>query len=137
MLRQPPETGIARHWRDDEAMNGLPKELQERLDYFAALHGMDPNQAIEHLLRAALNLAIPDPKNTPKSPPIAQQIGKADGNTANLLARRNGSKLNKLVQQRHNPEAWAEDGGADTNVDLLVDRLHDIAESPEQNHQNP
>ena len=29
---------------------------------------------------------------------------------------------------RDSPEAWATDGGADTDVDLLVDRLHDIAQ---------
>lgn len=28
------------------------------------------------------------------------------------------------------PEAWAEDGGVDTEVDLLIDRLHDIADDP-------
>ena len=49
-------------------------------------------------------------------------------NAATLLQRRNTSKLNSLVQARHDPEAWATDGGADTDVDLLVDRLHDIAQ---------
>ena len=45
-----------------------------------------------------------------------------------LLQRRNSHKLNAMVQSRHDPEAWATDGGADTDVDLLVDRLHDIAQ---------
>ncbi len=49
-------------------------------------------------------------------------------NATTLLQRRNTSKLNSLVQARHDPEAWATDGGADTDVDLLVDRLHDIAQ---------
>lgn len=44
-----------------------------------------------------------------------------------LLQRRNSQKLNAMVQSRHDPDAWATDGGADTDVDLLVDRLHDIA----------
>ncbi len=51
-------------------------------------------------------------------------------NTAQHLQRRNGNKLNAMVQSRHNPEAWATDGGVDTDVDLLVDRLHDLAEHP-------
>ena len=49
-------------------------------------------------------------------------------NATTLLQRRNTGKLNALVQARHDPEAWATDGGADTDVDLLVDRLHEIAQ---------
>ena len=48
--------------------------------------------------------------------------------TASLLSRRNGARLNDVVQARHVPEAWAEDGGIDTEVDLLIDRLHEISE---------
>ena len=43
--------------------------------------------------------------------------------TAAMLQRRNASKLNDLVQALF--EAWAEDGGIDTDVDLLIDRLHE------------
>ncbi len=50
---------------------------------------------------------------------------------ASLLARRNGARLNDVVQARHVPEAWAEDGGIDTEVDLLIDRLHEISD-PQQ-----
>ena len=49
-------------------------------------------------------------------------------NARSLLQRRNTSKLNAFVQARHDPDAWATDGGADTDVDLLVDRLHEIAQ---------
>ncbi|MEC7897549.1 MAG: secondary thiamine-phosphate synthase enzyme YjbQ [Cyanobacteriota bacterium] len=52
-------------------------------------------------------------------------------NTAAMLQRRNASKLNDLVQARHVPEAWAEDGGIDTDVDLLIDRLHEISDQPQ------
>jgi secondary thiamine-phosphate synthase enzyme len=48
--------------------------------------------------------------------------------TAALLARRNGQRLNEVVQARHRSEAWAEDGGIDTEVDLLIDRLHEISD---------
>ena len=37
--------------------------------------------------------------------------------TATLLARRNGRRLNDVVQARHVPGAWAEDGGIETHVD--------------------
>ncbi len=52
-------------------------------------------------------------------------------NTAAMLQRRNASKLNDLVQARHVPEAWAEDGGIETDVDLLIDRLHEISDQPQ------
>ena len=48
------------------------------------------------------------------------------GDTTTLLARRNSLRLNEAIQARHDPEAWARDGGVDTDVDLMVDRLHDI-----------
>ena len=58
----------------------------------------------------------------------AASSAKVSGSSAStMMARRNGSKLNELVQQRHNHKAWAEDGGVDTDVDLLIDRLHEIA----------
>lgn len=118
-------------------MNDLPDELLKRLDRYAAMHGMDQKQAIEHLLRGALNLAIPDLSKSKPVKPTAGHKEAAPSSTANLFARRNGSKLNQLVQQRHNPDAWAEDGGAETDVDLLVDRLHDLAESPDQEQSMP
>ena len=118
-------------------MNDLPDELLKRLDRYAAIHGMAQKQAIEHLLRGALNLAIPDLSKSKTDKPTASQKEPAPSSTANLFARRNGFKLNQLVQQRHNPDAWAEDGGAETDVDLLVDRLHDLAESPDQEQSMP
>ena len=118
-------------------MNDLPDELLKRLDRYAAMHGMDQKQAIEHLLRGALNLAIPEATQITQDTPSASQKKAASSSTSSLLARRNGSKLNQLVQQRHNPDAWAEDGGAETDVDLLVDRLHDLAESPDQEQSMP
>jgi hypothetical protein len=46
-----------------------------------------------------------------------------------MLRRRNGAKLNEAVQARFDPDAWERDD-IDTDVDLLVDRLHEIAEDP-------
>ena len=47
-------------------------------------------------------------------------------NARSLLQGRNTGKMNAFVQARHDPEAWARDGGLETEVDLMVDRLHDI-----------
>ena len=46
-----------------------------------------------------------------------------------LLNLRNATRLNQQIQDRIHPEAWAEDGGNATDVDLLIDRLHDISTS--------
>ena len=46
-----------------------------------------------------------------------------------LLNLRNARRLNQQIQDRIHPEAWAEDGGNATDVDLLIDRLHDISNS--------
>ncbi|RPF83070.1 secondary thiamine-phosphate synthase enzyme YjbQ [Synechococcus sp. CC9616] len=49
-----------------------------------------------------------------------QLIGEQDS------AAQRATKLNQDILQRHDPDAWARDGGLDTDVDLMVDRLHDI-----------
>ncbi len=46
-----------------------------------------------------------------------------------LLNLRNATRLNQQIQDRIHPEAWAEDGGNPTDVDLLIDRLHEISDS--------
>ena len=51
-----------------------------------------------------------------------------NGSTSSLLAGRNGARLNDVVKARHTPEAWAEDGGVETDIDLLIDRLHEISD---------
>ncbi len=58
--------------------------------------------------------------------PEVQQPSRSS-DTTSLLARRNSTRLNEAIQARHDPEAWAGDGGVNTEVDLLVDRLHDLA----------
>ena len=47
-----------------------------------------------------------------------------------MTQRSNGATLNAMVYSRHDPGAWATDIGTETDVDLVVDRLHDIATSP-------
>ena len=60
-----------------------------------------------------------------------QLSASARNTTATLLARRSGQSLNDVVQARHVPGAWAEDGGIETEVDLLIDRLHEISDQPQ------
>ena len=45
-----------------------------------------------------------------------------------MLQRLSGTKLNQAVQARFDPNAWERDGGIDTDVDLLIDRLHELTD---------
>ena len=62
-----------------------------------------------------------------------EEIGHANQTSGitnqTLLTLRNATRLNQQIQDRINPEAWAEDGGNATDVDLLIDRLHDISDT--------
>ena len=53
-----------------------------------------------------------------------------------LIARRNASKLNELVLQNHIPRKWEEDGGIDTDLDLLIDRIHELTSEDDLNNQS-
>ena len=65
--------------------------------------------------------------STQASPTPATTMQTASNQT--LLNLRNATRLNQQIQDRIHPEAWAEDGGNPTDVDLLIDRLHDISDS--------
>ena len=43
---------------------------------------------------------------------------------------RSGERINHAVQERFDPTAWERDGGIDTDMDLLIDRLHEISDTP-------
>ena len=49
--------------------------------------------------------------------------------TQTLMNLRSGERINRMVQERFNPTAWERDGGIDTDMDLLIDRLHDISDT--------
>ena len=65
--------------------------------------------------------------STQASPTPATTTQTASNQT--LLNLRNATRLNQQIQDRIHPEAWAEDGGNPTDVDLLIVRLHDISDS--------
>ena len=132
----------SRYLHDDEGNDDMPAHIRTALtsqtmslsvDGGRLLLGMWQaiylweHRAFPHTRRVACHLVGEVPAAQETTTP------QSDSSNATLLQRRNGTKLNELVQARHNPEAWATDGGADTDVDLLVDRLHEIAESPTEN----
>jgi hypothetical protein len=54
----------------------------------------------------------------------------ASASASTLLALRNGERLNSEVRQRLATCAGSESGETPTDVDLLIDRLHGLAEGP-------
>jgi len=50
--------------------------------------------------------------------------------TQTLVNLRSGERINRMVQERFDPTAWERDGGIDTDMDLLIDRLHEISDAP-------
>ena len=50
--------------------------------------------------------------------------------TQTLMNLRSGERINRAVQERFDPTAWERDGGIDTDMDLLIDRLHEISDTP-------
>ena len=84
------------------------------------------HRAIPHVRRIACHVVGDLQEAT------AEEFKPATGaNTASMLRRRSGAKLNEALQARFDPDAWERDD-IDTQVDLLIDRLHDIAEDPKQ-----
>ncbi len=58
-------------------------------------------------------------------------LGRAASSSAStLLALRNGERLNSEVRQRLATCSAGESGETPTEVDLLIDRLHGLAEGP-------
>ena len=47
-------------------------------------------------------------------------------NSVNLIARSNAKKLNEVAISKNKSEAWAQEDGIGTDVDLLIDRIHDL-----------
>jgi hypothetical protein len=91
----------------------------------------DPIAALQDDLRAlrrelrelrSLVLELRDGLLAGQSP--ALQAPSAAGGAATLLARRNAERLAGEVQRR---QALGQEAEADTEMDLLIDRLHDLA----------
>lgn len=62
-------------------------------------------------------------------PEPRQATTTASSSTQNLMHLRSGERINRVVQERFDPTAWERDGGIDTEMDLLIDRLHDISDA--------
>jgi len=64
----------------------------------------------------------------PEEDQQAKPASTAQQSSSTMLQRLSGTKLNQAVQARFDPNAWERDGGIDTDVDLLIDRLHELTD---------
>lgn len=124
-----------RYLHDDEGNDDMPAHIRTALTQQTLSLSVDNGQLLLGTWQAVY---LWEHRSAPHRRTIAchligemQTTVRAVADTSTNLQRRNGEKLNELVQAKHTPEAWAEDGGVDTEVDLLIDRLHDIADDPQ------
>ena len=138
-----PDGNRRRYLHDDEGDDDMPAHIR------TALTTQTMSLSVEHgrlLLGTWQAIYLWEHRSSPQRRRLAchligdmandisersQLSAAARSTTAALLARRNGARLNDVVQARHVPEAWAEDGGVDTELDLLIDRLHEISDPPQ------
>ncbi len=112
---QPAQPGLPEIWQELRALRlelaQLRQSLESRADVAPAAAGEAPLEPAKRDLER------------PVQPP----------STLTLLARRNGERLQQEVRRRlermasHNDDATVP--GDDTEVDLLIDRLHDLADA--------
>ena len=124
-----------RYLHDDEGNDDMPAHIRTALTQQTLSLSVDNGQLLLGTWQAVY---LWEHRSAPHRRTIAchligemQTTVRSVADTSTNLQRRNGEKLNELVQAKHTPEAWAEDGGVDTEVDLLIDRLHDIADDPQ------
>ena len=124
-----------RYLHDDEGNDDMPAHIRTALTQQTLSLSVENGQLLLGTWQAVY---LWEHRSAPHRRTIAchligemQTNVRAVADTSTNLQRRNGEKLNELVQAKHVPEAWAEDGGVDTDVDLLIDRLHDIADDPQ------
>ena len=133
-----PEGHRQRYRHDDEGFDDMPAHIRTALTSQTLSLSIQDGRL---LLGTWQGVYLWEHRSSPQTRRLACHVigalqpGRAGGATAaqhdsaaTLLQRRNSHKLNAMVQSRHDPDAWASDGGADTDVDLLVDRLHEIAQ---------
>ena len=138
-----PDGKRCRYLHDDEGDDDMPAHIRTALTTQTMSLSVDNGRLLlgtwqavylwehrssPHHRRLACHLIgnMADPSNDRD-----QLSASARNTTTTLLARRNGQRLNDVVQARHVPGAWAEDGGIETDVDLLIDRLHEITDQPQ------
>ena len=107
-----------RYRHDDEGDDDMPAHIRTALTAQTMSLSVVQGRLLLGMWQAVY---LWEHRSAPHQRQIAcQLIGEQD---SGLLK---ATQLNREIQSRHDPEAWARDGGVETDVDLMVDRLHDI-----------
>lgn len=129
-----------RYRHDDEGPDDMPAHIRTALtsqtmtlsvDEGRLLLGMWQavylweHRSMAHRRRIACHLI--GERDHATSPPEAT-AASASSSTQTLMNLRSGARINRMVQERFDPNAWERDGGIDTDMDLLIDRLHEISD---------
>ena len=131
-----PDGHRRRYRHDDEGWDDMPAHIRTALISQTLSLSIDHGRLLlgtwqgvylwEHRSAPHTRRIACDAVGTYQTRPMDAASAPQRESAMTLLQRRNSHKLNTMVQSRHDPDAWATDGGVDTDVDLMVDRLHDI-----------
>jgi len=148
----------SRYKHDDEGNDDMPAHIRTALtsqtmtlsvEHGRLLLGMWQavylweHRAMPHRRRIACHLVGErEQSNAPEASadteqsqaPAATGGGSGHAPAQTLLNLRNAGRINQAVQARFDPSAWERDGGIDTDVDLLIDRLHELSEPDKSNN---
>ena len=134
--------GQRRHYKhDDEGNDDMPAHIRTALTSQTMTLSVEDgrlllgmwqavylweHRAMPHRRRVACHL-IGECEAVPAAPPETSTTAAASAQT--LMKLRSGERINRAVQERFDPTAWERDGGIDTDMDLLIDRLHEISDT--------
>lgn len=85
------------------------------------------HRAMPHKRRIACHLIGEGAAEQPEAMERSR-TASSSSSTQTLMNLRSGERINRMVQERFDPTAWERDGGIDTDMDLLIDRLHEISD---------
>ena len=131
--------GQRHHYKhDDEGNDDMPAHIRTALTSQTMTLSVDDgrlllgmwqavylweHRAMPHRRRVACHL-IGECEAVPAAP---QETSTTAASAQTLMKLRSGERINRAVQERFDPTAWERDGGIDTDMDLLIDRLHEIS----------
>ena len=134
--------GQRRHYKhDDEGNDDMPAHIRTALTSQTMTLSVEDgrlllgmwqavylweHRAMPHRRRVACHL-IGECEAVPAAP---QETSTTAASAQTLMKLRSGERINRAVQERFDPTAWERDGGIDTDMDLLIDRLHEISDEP-------
>ena len=130
----------SRYLHDDEGDDDMPAHIRTALTSQTMTLSVEDGRLLLGMWQAVYlweHRAVGSPRRiachligeVKAEPPEPQQTqASTSASTQTLVTLRSGERINRMVQERFDPTAWERDGGIDTDMDLLIDRLHEISD---------